>query len=145
MYNEIRTWVKTKFTSLAAVTSIDFREVDTVTQLTNAPANQKYVSYLIQIEKEEPWEKAEDERWRSVAVVIYLSFGMYKRNIDNYQTALDTYIRPLEKYFKAAGVNNVTSTFTITQIADARTENLDKFEGDYLTPVMRFNLLVDDP
>src|SRR5512146_2515108 len=149
MYQLIRKWINAQFTTLATITSTDFDEADTSLDITKLPASAKYLNYNMLSRGIKPYDKAENDDWKEADVMIQLIFGIYNKAQGGYQTCIDTYANPLLKYFKGQNPeysdNTISTTLKIAGCYNAELIDLDKFDGKYLMPKLKMNLLMYDP
>jgi hypothetical protein len=140
MYSQIQTWFNTFVTTVNGTitgTASDLKEVDTLMDSDNLPANLGNFTYLIKLESCNV-EGNESMLIEKVNVIIEFSF-LLANQIANYKTAIDTYLSALKKLLLASHTYNGTN-YKIDYIEALELSDLNKIEGDYLKPQIKLTL-----
>jgi len=146
MYNIIRTKINLLIAAVNATitgTDNDLKEVDTLLDADNLPANLRNNAYQIKLESVD-CDEFESDIFEKVKVTIELFFLIAKAR-GNYTTVIDTYIRPLKRQLQQMTIYETTS-YCINGIEDINITGLNKFKGggNYMTPSISFNLNCSD-
>jgi hypothetical protein len=134
MYDTIKTYIGTFFTTLNTSLSEDFSEADTLLDKDNLPASRMDKVYLVKL------ADCEDLNYDSpiydITVKIEVWF-LIANMVGNYATAIDTYLRPLLKQLKSSSMYEGT-TFCVNGIESIKLTGLDNIldGGNYLQPTI---------
>jgi len=157
MYALIRTWIQSLITSLNSTLTTagkdNLKEIDTNLDINFLPASLKTHTYIIKLEDSEQGEK-EYDAYNGVRVQIEFMFGLYQKDVNQYQEYIDTYLYPLRKLLKTTNAVNrlpyynatATTACHLRTIRDIKLADLNKLDGGgkYLKPTLNFTLEVVD-
>jgi hypothetical protein len=140
-YQHIRTFLDAKITTFNGTTSSDIAETTASLDLDKLPANQMHRYYTIRIKD---YQLVDDESGKlfEVNVSINFTFGLYKKDSDEYENVIDDYIQPIVKLIKGG---YKTTNFAVLDVLNMNVTGLeDVVKGNYLQPSINFQLRIVD-
>jgi len=146
----IRTYVNLKVAYLNTQLTDDLTETTASLDLSKLPANQLHRYYEVRLDNYKRADEKESQVLWETDAVIKLTFGVYKKNIAEYASIVDTYIHALMRLLKARNTNGArlpytSSSVTLAKIVEIDVKGLREIVNEnYLQPEITIKFLVID-